>query len=500
METQIRLLILEDNPADAELAEYTLRSAGIGIVSRVVETRSEYIRALEEFSPDIILSDYDLPQFSGALAQELAREKRPEVPFILFTGAMGEERAIEILTAGATDYVMKNRLSRLVPAVERALKEAAEHRKRKAAEAERDSLLQELEMKVQERTAQLQMEINERKRTEEALSASRGVALSTAAFLKSTLDAAPAIIWTAHDCECRKITGNRAAYEFSRVQDGTNLSKTGPAPELLSSYRVFQGAVELQPEEMPIQVAARTGREIRNFAMDFHFDDGSIRSVIGDVVPVLDEQGRPAGAISAFLDITGRKQAEDMLMWTKRRDELVADVASRLLTSEEPQKIADSLFQKAMEFLQCDVFFNYLADNRLNRLHLNAYCGIPAGEASKIEFLDYGVAVCGCAARDAVRLIMEDIPATPDIRTDLVKSYGVKAYACHPLIVEGRVLGTISFGTRSRTRFLARELEVMKAVADFVAIAMHRLIVTSALKESEARHRQIFEEMSKRRD
>ena len=165
----IRLLILEDNSADAELAEYTLKTAGVKFISRLVETENEYLLALDEFKPDIILSDYDLPLFNGALAQKIAREKCPEVPFILFTGAMGEDRAIEILTGGATDYVMKNRLSRLVPAVERALKESEELRKLKAAEAERDSLLQELENKVQERTAQLQTEITERKRADEEL-------------------------------------------------------------------------------------------------------------------------------------------------------------------------------------------------------------------------------------------------------------------------------------------------------------------------------------------
>jgi len=156
MDDQIRVLIVEDNPADAELAEYTLRSAGINFISKVIETEKEYRTALNEFSPDVIISDYDLPLFSGADALSIAKELRPELPFILYTGAMGEDRAIEILTGGATDYVMKNSLARLVPAVERALKEAQEHKKRKAAEAERDLLIKELGSRVQERTAALQ--------------------------------------------------------------------------------------------------------------------------------------------------------------------------------------------------------------------------------------------------------------------------------------------------------------------------------------------------------
>ena len=169
MEADTRILILEDNPADAELAEYTLRSAGIKFISKVVETERDYRRALSEFSPDIIISDYDLPTFSGADALSIVKEHRPDLPFILFTGAMGEERAIEILTGGATDYVMKNRLTRLVPAVERALAEAEAHKARKRAETELRESHRTLEEKVKARTADLEAEIAARKKMEEVL-------------------------------------------------------------------------------------------------------------------------------------------------------------------------------------------------------------------------------------------------------------------------------------------------------------------------------------------
>jgi PAS domain S-box-containing protein len=150
-------------------------------------------------------------------------------------------------------------------------------------------------------------------RTDEALRKSKQEAEWQAARLKTTLDAAPAIIWMAHDRDCRCITGNRAAYEFLRVQEGINLSKTGPDSEPLKSYRIFHDGVELEPHDMPVQVVARTGRELRGYGLDFRFADGSSRSALGNVMPVLDAGGRPAGAIAAFMDITARKLAEDRL-------------------------------------------------------------------------------------------------------------------------------------------------------------------------------------------
>ena len=90
-----------------------------------------------------------------------------------------------------------------------------------------------------------------RKRAEEAVKASEGRARDQAARLRAVLDAAPALIWVAHDRECRSITGNRAAYIFSRMREGDNLSKSGPEAERLAHYRIFKDGVELAPEQHP---------------------------------------------------------------------------------------------------------------------------------------------------------------------------------------------------------------------------------------------------------
>jgi len=126
--------MLEDDSADAELTKYALRKGGLNFSLERVESRDEYVHQLDNDPPTLILSDYSLPGFNGQDALEIALDKCPETPFIFVTGTMGEEVAIETLKSGATDYVLKTRLSRLMPAVQRALREAEQRTQHRRAE------------------------------------------------------------------------------------------------------------------------------------------------------------------------------------------------------------------------------------------------------------------------------------------------------------------------------------------------------------------------------
>jgi PAS domain S-box-containing protein len=340
MAESLRIIILEDNPADAELVQFELQEAGLVFTAKVVKTEEDFIHALQTFPPDVILSDYDLHGYNGALALAEAKKRCPDIPFILVTGAVSEDRAIEILTQGAKDYVLKSRLEqRLWPAVRRALAEAGEQRARKKAEEELREAHRTLESKIQERTAELKKQIEHRNRIEASL---------------------------------------------------------------------------LQYNE---------------------------------------------------------------------RLEILSNTASQLLESDKPQQLVEKLCSKVMKFLDCDVFFNFIVDDSSGRLHLNACAGIPPETAREIEWLNFGVAVCGCVAQGGVRIVAENIPATSDVRTELIKSFGIKAYACHPLMQKNRVIGTLSFGTRTRINFSDDDLAVMKVVADQVAIAMARVRSEEKLKQ-----------------
>ncbi len=136
MKDEIHILLLEDSPRDAELVQHALRRGGSGFVVEHVDNKRAFIHRLEQSVPDLILSDFSLPTIDGYTALALAREKCPDVPLIFVTGTLGEETAIETLKNGATDYVLKHRLARLVPSVHRALREAKERTGRRRAQAQ----------------------------------------------------------------------------------------------------------------------------------------------------------------------------------------------------------------------------------------------------------------------------------------------------------------------------------------------------------------------------
>src|SRR5688572_23405481 len=133
---ELRILLVEDSDLDAELCEQELREAGLRFEARRVCTRDMLERSLAEHPPDVILCDFSMPtDLDGMSALTIARERIPDIPFVFVSGTIGEERAVEAMKAGATDYVLKDKLQRLAPVVRRALREAAERQAKAEAEA-----------------------------------------------------------------------------------------------------------------------------------------------------------------------------------------------------------------------------------------------------------------------------------------------------------------------------------------------------------------------------
>ena len=150
MTQRLRILHLEDDPMDAELVLMALSSEGLDCEVQVVSRRDEFDLALERGGMDLILADFALPAFDGMSALAMVREKLPDLPFVFVSGKLGEEAAIESLKSGATDYVLKSRLSRLGPAVQRALNEAKERARQRFTEKELETAYAEIEKRAED--------------------------------------------------------------------------------------------------------------------------------------------------------------------------------------------------------------------------------------------------------------------------------------------------------------------------------------------------------------
>lgn len=258
----LHILLLEDSELDAEILRAMLDDDGIACEMTRVQTRADFVAALEQDGFDLILADYALPSFDGLLALEIARESRPDLPFILVSGALGEDIAIEAMKGGATDYVLKHRLERLVPAVRRALREAGER--------------------------------SERQRAEEELRESY-------TLLRSIVEGTPDAIFV-KDAQGRYLMVNSACEEIAGKpaeeilgKDDTEVFAPEVARDLVESDRrvLVTGEALKHEKEIPVGGITRTYVTTRTA----HRDHG------GEVV----------GTIGVAHDITERKQAEEAL-------------------------------------------------------------------------------------------------------------------------------------------------------------------------------------------
>ncbi len=137
MSVKTKILIVEHDPTDLELIQYELKKGGIDYVSEIVQNEQDYVNALNNFIPDIILSDYSLPSFDGLTAFEMRERLAPNTPFIFVSGTIGEENSIEFIKNGVTDYALKDKLFTLTTKVKRALKESKEKQQKNEIEQER---------------------------------------------------------------------------------------------------------------------------------------------------------------------------------------------------------------------------------------------------------------------------------------------------------------------------------------------------------------------------
>ncbi|UGX91115.1 PAS domain S-box protein [Bradyrhizobium barranii subsp. barranii] len=443
MSSPISILLLEDDANDVGLIESLLQADHFVCRTTWVQSRSEFMAALENAEFDLILSDYKLPSFDGLSALNLALSARPDLPFIFVSGTLGEEAAIEALKVGATDYVLKTRISRLVPAVRRALGEAGDRAARQRAE---DAL---------------------RRREKE---------------LRDVVGAIPAIAFTALP-DGRGVWTNRQWVEFS----GLTLEETSGAG--------WRSAIH--PEDL-IEYTARwhrsmTGGEPFESEARLRSASGEYRWFLVRAVPLRDEQGKILKWYGILADIAERKRAEERL----RLQHVVAQLLAGAGTIEE---VTLRILQAMGECLAWDVGALWRVGHEIEALRCvelwhKGSIEVPEFERASREFaLAAGTGLPGRVWSSLKPEYIPDVASDENFPRGLTaQREGLRAAFGFPILLGGEALGVIEFFSREIRQPDQELLKMLATIGSQIGQFIERKRAEAKLSESEENYRTLFE-------
>jgi PAS domain S-box-containing protein len=182
-------------------------------------------------------------------------------------------------------------------------------------------------------------------------------------------------------------------------------------------------------------------------------------------------------------DVTRRKEAEVFAAKRTERMRLLSETLAQLLSARDPETIVRELFPKVAAHLGVDTYFNFMVDETGQALRLHSCAGVSDEIVDSIRRLEFGQAICGTVAQIRAPIIANDIQHSGYDKAELVRTFGIQTYACHPLMAGGRLLGTLSFASRTRPSFDEDEIEFIRIISQYTAVALDRLRTTKALAE-----------------
>ena len=435
MNSPLRVLHLEDDVRDTELVQATLEAEGIPIDLTRVETEQDFISTLNRGASDVILADYTLPSFDGLSALRIAQRQLPNVPFLFVSGTLGEDVAIEALKTGATDYVLKTRLSRLGPAVTRALREARDR--------------------------------SERKRAEDGLRRSEAY-LAEAQRLSQT----GSFGW---DVSSGEIYWSRETFRIFGYEPAAKVT-------------IEQVMRRTHPEDKSVvqQLIERVTREKKEFDFEHRLlmPDGSVKFIRAVGHPSIDESGN-FEFVGAVTDITERKRGEALFTGEKRLLEMIA-------TGVALKEILNVLCLIIEEYRSGTLASVLLLHP--DGIHLDSVAGpsLPKGWAQQMEKLPIGPCAgsCGTAAYRGSAVMVSDIATDPlwDVpeHRAAALSHGLHASWSNPILSsEGKVLGTFCIYGREPRSPTSQDLGVIGKATDLARVAIERDRAEEALRRGE---------------
>ncbi len=433
MNKSLQVLLVEDNPADAKLVLAELRAAGFEPVWKRVETESDFLAELEN-SPDIILSDYAMPEFSGLRAAELLQASGREIPFILISGTVGEEVAVEAMRHGATDYLLKDRLVRLGSAVERALREAHGNEERREAEQALRLLAKALEQS-----------------TESIVITDARIDLP-----------GPAIVFV-----------NPA---YTRMTGYSAEESIGKTP------RVLQGPLTDRAVLSRLRMNLEQGEPFFGETINYR-KDGTQFDLEWQVAPVRNAGGEITHFVGVQRDITERKNRERELSSANRALKMLSTCNEALLRAEHEEGFLDRICSIAVETGGYRMaWVGYAQDDEIRSIKPVAHAGAEDGYLAEINLSwnendPQGQGPAGQVIRGGQPFVCADFTSDPTLARwhSLAARRGFRGLMLLPLRDRQRTFGFLGLYSAEVSEPGPDELKLLQELADDLAFGIVHL-------------------------
>ncbi|HEY8521103.1 MAG TPA: EAL domain-containing protein [Gammaproteobacteria bacterium] len=426
MSEPVRILILEDSPLDAELVVRQLRQGELQATHRVVATEREFRSALADFAPHVIVSDFSLPGFDGLAALQIAASAAPGTPFIFVSGTIGEERAIDALKRGAADYVLKDNLNRLVPAIRAALRQAEIVRARDLAE--------------------------EMLRAREAR-------------LRDIINTSQAWIW-----ECDE--EGRCTFSSPSVERVLGYGQHEVLGRELASYCHASDAAAFAAlwEDLKSGKIDSAQATLRCVA-----DGGETRWIDRDVVVVRDDAGRFRGLRGADRDVTDRKIQELRIQRLNRALAFLSEANTAMLRIRAREELLEEACRIAVRRGGYSAATIYLRPAEGEAPIVRRAVNEQRTRALPKESLE-GDGPVARALRTGQPVVVEDHEAAPaSPARERLRSLGLRASAALPLLLDKTPVGVLHLHAAEAHVFEEEELELLTQVAGNIAFALQYL-------------------------
>ena len=440
MAEPLRILLAEDSEADAALVLRELKRGGVDFQSRRVQTEADFRRELDEFRPGLVISDFSMPQFSGPKALTIARESRGDIPFIFISGTIGENIAVEMMKAGADDYVMKNNLARLVPALERELREAEVRRAHRLAE--------------------------------EALRESESL---KGAILESSLDGVITI-----DDKGNIVEFNPAAEAMFGVRREHALGKSMAdmiiPPDLRDAHR--RGLAHyLATGEGPILGKRLELEAVRADGAEFPIE-----------LAITAVRSRAGSVFTGFIrDITARKESEAKVLHLNRVHAVLSGINALIVRVRDRDELFQGACRIAIEAGKFPMAWVGVADRETQRVKPIAWGGdaekfLASAPLSISENRAAGLGMSGTAVKEKKAVIVNDIQN--DSRAQMkkhCKERGIRSLVMLPLVVQGEGIGVLALYAKEVGFFDDEEMKLLLELSGDISFALDNIAKTEKL-------------------